>query len=87
MIWLPPDLFTSQATWAMKDQMPYVIEQSDGRRWIDNNGASYGKPGGEQRGKCHAKCKHAVAWQTIDRSPTVMQPVRRKQDTQTHASA
>ena len=47
MIWLPPDLFTSQAGRALKDEMPYVKEQPDGsKRWIDNNGADYGKAGG-----------------------------------------
>src|SRR6202043_1618600 len=47
MIWLPPDLFTSGAARALKDEMPYVKEQQDGtKRWIDNNGADYGKAGG-----------------------------------------
>src|SRR6201987_3639126 len=47
MIWLPPDLFTSQEARALKDEMPYVKEQPDGtKRWIDNNGADYGKAGG-----------------------------------------
>src|SRR5207247_297633 len=47
MIWLPPDLFTSEAARALKDEMPYVKEQPDGtKRWIDNNGADYGKAGG-----------------------------------------
>jgi uncharacterized protein len=47
MIWLPPDLFTSQAARALKEEMPYVKEQPDGtKRWIDNNGADYGKAGG-----------------------------------------
>jgi uncharacterized protein len=26
MIWLPPDLFTSQAARALKDQMPFVAD-------------------------------------------------------------
>src|SRR5712675_357273 len=47
MIWLPPDLFTSEAARALKDEMPYVKEQPDGtKRWIDNNGADFGKAGG-----------------------------------------
>jgi predicted TIM-barrel fold metal-dependent hydrolase len=47
LVWLPHDLFTSQATPALKDQMPYVAEQPDGsKRWVDNNGTDYGKPGG-----------------------------------------
>src|SRR5579884_1654059 len=47
MIWLPPDLFTSEAPQALKDQMPYVKEMPDGtKRWVDNNGADYGMAGG-----------------------------------------
>jgi predicted TIM-barrel fold metal-dependent hydrolase len=47
MIWLPPDLFTSQAPAALKDQMPFVADQADGtKRWVDNNGADYGMAGG-----------------------------------------
>ncbi len=47
MIWLPPDLFTSNAPQALKDQMPFVADQADGtKRWVDNNGADYGMAGG-----------------------------------------
>jgi len=47
MIWLPPDLFTANASSKLRDQMPFVAEQPDGgKRWIDNNGADYGRPGG-----------------------------------------
>jgi predicted TIM-barrel fold metal-dependent hydrolase len=47
MIWLPPDLFTSEAPRALKDQMPFVADQPDGtKRWVDNNGADYGMAGG-----------------------------------------
>jgi predicted TIM-barrel fold metal-dependent hydrolase len=47
MIWLPPDLFTSNAPSALKDQMPFVADQADGtKRWVDNNGADYGMAGG-----------------------------------------
>ena len=47
MIWLPPDLFTANASSKLRDQMPYVEKRPDGtERWIDNNGADYGKPGG-----------------------------------------
>jgi uncharacterized protein len=46
MIWLPPDLFTSHASQALKDQMPFVKDQQDGtKRWIDNNGGDFGAPG------------------------------------------
>ena len=47
MIWLPPDLFTSEAPRALKEKMPYVKEMPDGtKRWVDNNGADYGMAGG-----------------------------------------
>src|SRR2546429_199551 len=47
MLWLPPDLFTSNASEKLKDLMPYVAENSDGvKRWTDNAGAEYGLCGG-----------------------------------------
>src|SRR5258705_6196134 len=47
MLWLPPDLFTSNASSKLRDLMPYVAENSDGvERWTDNNGAEYGLCGG-----------------------------------------
>jgi predicted TIM-barrel fold metal-dependent hydrolase len=47
MIWLPPDLFASEAPQALKELMPFVKEQPDGtKRWVDNNGADYGMAGG-----------------------------------------
>ena len=47
MIWLPPDLFTSNAPSALKHNMPFVQDQADGtKRWVDNNGADYGMAGG-----------------------------------------
>ena len=43
MLWLPPELFTSNASSKLRDLMPYVAENSDGvKRWTDNNGAEYG---------------------------------------------
>src|SRR5690349_21991570 len=47
MLWLPPDLFTSNASSKLRDLMPYVTENSDGvKRWTDNAGAEYGLCGG-----------------------------------------
>jgi uncharacterized protein len=47
MIWLPPDLFTSEAPRAVKEKMPYVADQPDGtRRWVSNDGADFGMAGG-----------------------------------------
>ena len=42
LIWLPPDLFTSNARAELKDRMPYVIEGSKGMRWVAKNGANFG---------------------------------------------
>ncbi|HYR37807.1 MAG TPA: amidohydrolase, partial [Methylomirabilota bacterium] len=46
LIWLPPDLFVSEAPAALKDRMPYVAEGPDGPRWVANNGATFGLAGG-----------------------------------------
>jgi predicted TIM-barrel fold metal-dependent hydrolase len=40
--WIPPDLFTSQASSALKDRMPYVTDGPDGPFWTCKNGASFG---------------------------------------------
>src|SRR5688572_6730648 len=40
--WMPPDLFTSNATPGMKDRMPYVAEGPDGPYWTCKNGTSFG---------------------------------------------
>ena len=42
MPWLPPDLFTSNASAAMKDRMPYVTDGPDGPYWTSKNGHSFG---------------------------------------------
>src|SRR5215510_3698978 len=46
LIWLPPDLFVSEARSDLKDRMPYVADGPDGRRWVANNGAAFGLAGG-----------------------------------------
>src|SRR5882762_8042325 len=46
LIWLPPDLFVSEAPGALKDRMPYVADGPEGPRWIANNGAAFGLAGG-----------------------------------------
>src|SRR5262249_56124201 len=46
LIWLPPDLFVSEARSDVKDRMPYVADGPDGRRWVANNGATFGLAGG-----------------------------------------
>src|SRR5258708_3363074 len=46
LIWLPPDLFVSEAPRELKERMPYVADGPDGRRWVANNGAVFGIAGG-----------------------------------------
>src|SRR5258708_38404810 len=43
--WLPPDLFTSGATRALKERMPYVEDSADGKRWVTKAGVQMGIPG------------------------------------------
>jgi len=40
--WLPPDLFTSNASAALKERMPHVTEGPDGPYWTSKSGHSYG---------------------------------------------
>ncbi len=42
MIWLPPDLFTSEAPREFKERMPFVSEGPNGKEWVARNGASFG---------------------------------------------
>ncbi len=46
MPWIPPDLFTANASAAMRDRMPYVTDGPDGPCWTARNGASFGLVGG-----------------------------------------
>jgi predicted TIM-barrel fold metal-dependent hydrolase len=46
LIWLPPDLFVSEAPQALKERMPYVGDGPDGPRWMAKNGATFGLAGG-----------------------------------------
>ena len=40
--WLPPDLFTANASAALKERMPYVTDGPDGPYWTCKNGGSFG---------------------------------------------
>jgi predicted TIM-barrel fold metal-dependent hydrolase len=40
--WMPPDLFTSNASAGLKSRMPYVTEGPDGPYWTCKNGMSFG---------------------------------------------
>jgi uncharacterized protein len=53
LIWLPPDLFVSEAPQALKDRMPYVADGPEGRRWVANNGATFGLAGAWERRARH----------------------------------
>src|SRR5712692_11288907 len=49
LIWLPPDLFTSEAPAHLKDRMPYVAAEPDAngdRWWVAKNGVKFGIAGG-----------------------------------------
>ena len=39
--WLPPDLFTSNASATMRERVPYVAEGPEGPHWTCKNGRSY----------------------------------------------
>ena len=42
LCWLPPDLFTTNASAALRDRMPYVVDGPKGRMWTTKRGASLG---------------------------------------------
>jgi predicted TIM-barrel fold metal-dependent hydrolase len=42
LVWLPPDLFTANASAALRDRMPYVTEGPKGPAWVTRKGASLG---------------------------------------------
>ena len=42
LCWLPPALFTSNASADMRDRMPHVIESPKGPTWVTKKGAGLG---------------------------------------------
>ncbi|MGE0419935.1 MAG: amidohydrolase family protein [Acetobacteraceae bacterium] len=42
MPWMPPTLFTSEASQGMKERMPYVEDGPDGPMWVTKSGANFG---------------------------------------------
>ena len=42
LCWLPPDLFTSSCSAAMRDRMPYVTDGPKGPLWVTKKGANLG---------------------------------------------
>jgi predicted TIM-barrel fold metal-dependent hydrolase len=46
LIWLPPDLFTANASAEMKERMPYVTDGEKGPKWVSRNGGEFGLQNG-----------------------------------------
>src|SRR5262249_61819965 len=71
MLWLPPDLFTQNASSKLRDKMPFVAEQPDGTKvWTDNSGANYGQCGGAgATGTPWVQGKQSRADQSAHRGP------------------
>ncbi len=44
--WLPPDVFTANASKALKDRMPYVTDGDKGPVWVSKNGGTFGLQNG-----------------------------------------
>src|SRR4030095_10249242 len=42
LIWLPPDLFTKNASATLKERMPHVVEGPKGPEWVSAKGAKFG---------------------------------------------
>jgi predicted TIM-barrel fold metal-dependent hydrolase len=40
--WIPPDLFTANASAALRDRMPFVTDGPDGPYWTSKNGQNFG---------------------------------------------
>ena len=55
--WMPPDLFTSNASAALKDRMPFTKEGPDGPYWTCKNGQSFGRHSeGEKQRALSVRC-------------------------------
>jgi len=46
LCWLPPDLFTQNASPALRDRMPFVVEGPRGPMWTTKAGATLGRVNG-----------------------------------------
>jgi len=60
MPWIPPDLFTANASAALRDRMPYVTDGPDGPQWTSKNGASFGLVGGVRAGRPLPRGRHGL---------------------------
>ena len=62
LCWMPPEVFVSEATPAMKSRMPYVTDGPDGPYWTSKNGTSFGlKNGVGPAGQKYVPGQHARA--------------------------
>ena len=62
LCWMPPEVFVSEATPAMKSRMPYVTDGPDGPYWTSKNGTSFGlKNGVGPAGQKYIPGQHARA--------------------------
>ena len=57
---LPPDLFTSNASAALKERMPYVTDSPKGKMWVSKNGGFFGLAGGETLAEAAARVTVSV---------------------------
>ena len=46
LIWLPPDLFTTNASKELEDRMPYLTDGEKGPVWVSKSGAQFGLQNG-----------------------------------------
>ena len=42
LVWLPPDLFTANASAGLRNRMPYVTNGEDGPQWVSRSGSDLG---------------------------------------------
>ena len=76
MPWIPPDLFTANASAAMRERMPYVTDGPDGPCWSAKNGASFGLVGGVGPGGAEVRAGPALP----RRRDGGDRPLRRRQE-------
>ena len=53
LCWLPPDLFTANASVGLRDRMPYVTDGPKGPAWVTSKGAALGLMNDGQQDPCH----------------------------------
>src|SRR5207249_9406544 len=58
LCWLPPDLFTANATEALRERMPYVTDGPKGPLWVTTRGATLGLVNGIDRKSTRLNSSH-----------------------------